>query len=346
MRKIRIAQIGINYISHGKEVFETLSRFPALFEIVGYAIVENERETCYKKLGCFEGYRELSVEEILNDPTIEAVTVETDEIHLLKYALMAAEHGKHIHMEKPGSPCLADFERLVTLQKESGRVLHLGYMYRYNPMIEDLLSRVREGELGEIFSVEAQMSCRHPTKVRTLLSDFPGGMTFYLGCHLIDLVLQIQGAPTRILPLNRSTGYEGVKAEDFGMAVLEYPNGISFIKTTACEIGGFARRQLVVSGTRGTVEIKPLECVVEGDGYALTTTETVYTDEKSWHTKGETTDSEPYDRYARMMDRFAAMVRGEYENPYSYDYERMLFRTLLACCGVGNTEQGECHEGL
>ena len=334
MRKIRIAQIGINYISHGREVFETLARFPTLFEIAGYALVENERETCCKKLSCFGGYRELSLEEILNDPTIEAVTVETDEIHLLKYALMAAEHGKHIHMEKPGSPCLADFERLVGLQRAQGKLLHLGYMYRYNPTIQQLLSRVKSGKLGEIFSVEAQMNCRHPAKVRTLLADFPGGMTFFLGCHLIDLVLQLQGEPTRIIPLNRTTGYEGVDAEDFGMAVLEYPNGVSFIKTTACEIGGFHRRQLVVSGTEGTVEIKPLEYAVEGEGYALTTTETVYTDGKKWHTKGETTESEPYDRYARMMTAFAAMVRGERENPYSYDYERTLFRTLLACCGL------------
>ena len=341
MRKIRIAQIGINYISHGREVFETLAAHSELFEIAGYALVENERECCYKKLSCFDGYRELSLEEILNDPTIEAVTVETDEVHLLKYALLAAEHGKHIHMEKPGSPCLADFEKLVALQKASGRVLHLGYMYRYNPTIAKLLARVRNGGLGEIFSVEAQMSCRHPAKVRTLLSDFPGGMTFYLGCHLVDLVLQLQGEPTRVIPLNRSTGYEGVNAEDYGMAVFEYENGVSFIKTCATEIGGYHRRQLVVSGTRGTVEIKPLECYT-GSGYLQYTTETQYTDETSWHTQGETADGPIHDRYEAMLTAFAAMVRGEVTNPCSYDYELTLFRTLLACCGVEDTmKKGE-----
>ena len=326
MRKIKIAQIGINRISHGKEVFETLAAHPDLFEIAGYALVEDEREICQKKLGCFDGYRELSLKEILNDPTIEAVTVETDEIHLTKYATMAAAHGKHIHMEKPGSPCLSDFERLVSIQKEAGRVLHLGYMYRYNPTVARLLSRVKAGELGEIFSVEAQMNCRHPAKGRVL------------GCHLVDLVLQIQGMPTRVIPLNRSTGYEGVTAEDFGMAVLEYPNGVSFVKSTACEIGGYHRRQLVVNGARETVEIKPLECHMMGDGYSQYATETVYTDEKDWFTKGETTDGEIHDRYEAMMEAFAAMVRGEKENPYTYDYELALFRTLLACCGVSEAK--------
>ena len=78
MRKIRIAQIGINRYSHAPEVFHTLSIYPEIFDLVGYALVEDERETCADKLGCFDGYPELTLEEILNDPTIEAVAVETD----------------------------------------------------------------------------------------------------------------------------------------------------------------------------------------------------------------------------------------------------------------------------
>ena len=90
MKKIRIAQIGINRYSHGGEIFNTLKKMSDVFDIVGYALVENERETCVDKLSIFDGYKELALDEILNDDTIEAVTVETDEIHLLKYALLAA----------------------------------------------------------------------------------------------------------------------------------------------------------------------------------------------------------------------------------------------------------------
>jgi len=334
MRKIRIAQIGINRYSHGREVFFTLAAHREIFDIAGYALVEDERETCQNKLSSFEGFRELTLDEILSDPTIEAVTIETDEIHLTKYALMAAEHGKHIHMEKPGSPSLFDFERLVNLQKKSGRLLHFGYMYRYNPTISRLLERVKAGKLGSIFSVEAQMNCYHPPKVRSWLSAFPGGMMFFLGCHLVDLVLQIRGLPERVVPFNRSTGFDGVKAIDYGMAVLEYKNGVSFVKTCASEIGGYHRRQLVVSGSRETVEIKPLETRVAGDGYGQYSSERIYTDADDWFTAGYEVEGERHDRYENMMTSFASMVRGEMKNPYSYDYELNLFRTLLACCGI------------
>lgn len=37
-----------------------------------------------------------------------------------RVALLAAEHKKHIHMEKPGSTILSDFEKLVeTVKKNS-----------------------------------------------------------------------------------------------------------------------------------------------------------------------------------------------------------------------------------
>ena len=121
MRRIRIAQIGTNRYSHAPEIFTTLKLHPELLDLVGYALVEDERETCANKLKYFEGYPALTLEEILNDPTIEAVAVETDEIHLNKYAQMAADAGKHIHMEKPGSQNLADFERLIeTMRKPKG----------------------------------------------------------------------------------------------------------------------------------------------------------------------------------------------------------------------------------
>ena len=99
MKKIRIAQIGMNRYSHAPDIFITLKALPELFDIAGYALVEDERETCADKLHVFDGYPELTLDEILRDPTIEAVAVETDEIHLTKYTRMAARHGKHIHMQ-------------------------------------------------------------------------------------------------------------------------------------------------------------------------------------------------------------------------------------------------------
>ena len=330
MRKIKIAQIGTSKNSHGQDIFETLKRNSDIFEIVGYALPENEQEKFPMRMPSFEGYREMTVEEILKNPEIEAVTIETEEIYLTKYAMLAAEHKKHIHMEKPGGIVSAEFERLIEQVKSNRTIFHTGYMYRYNPYINDLKEQIARGELGEIISVEAQMNCIHPKEVRQWLGNFPGGMMFFLGCHLIDLILQIQGMPEKVIPLSKCTGVDGVTASDFGMAVLEYKNGISFAKTNAVELGGFARRQLVVTGTKKTVEIKPLEIYEPGGMY---TRKVEYTS-GDWNNAGEASRCDTFNRYDSMIRSFAAMVRGEKENPYTYDYEFELYKTLLKACGA------------
>jgi len=331
MRKVRIAQIGANLNSHSCAVLASLRKQTDLFEVVGYALPENERERIPYKMAGYDGLTEMTVEEILADPTIEAVAVETDEIYLTKYAQMVAESGKHIHMEKPGGADPLAFERLIDTVKEKGVVFHTGYMYRYNPYVRELIAALEAGELGEVLSVEAQMNCLHPPHTRQWLKGLPGGMMFFLGCHLIDLILLIQGAPDEVIPLNTSSHTDGVTAEDCGFAVLRYPHGTSFARTTAVERGGFARRQLVVVGTKATVELKPLEWYVP-DSTDLWTGRTVRTGD-GWHEWGEKSKSEPHDRYDTMMAAFAAMVRGEKQNPFSPDYELMVYKTVLAACG-------------
>lgn len=329
MRKVKIAQIGTNRTSHGIMTFDSLCKQSEVFDLTAVAFPERERERFPEIVERMSAVPEKSVEEILSDPTVEAVAVETEEPYLTKYALMAIRAGKHVHMEKPGGFDLAAFEELIAAVKASGKVFHTGYMYRYNPVIQEVFRRAKAGEFGEIVSVEAQMNCRHDEATRRWLETVPGGMMFFLGCHLIDLALQLQGEPQEILPMNRVTGCEGVGCEDFGMAILRYPRGNTLIKTYDYERGGFLRRQLVLTGTKATVEIKPIEWYREGGQY---TDWRLYTVD-SWLDAGESFSVGPYDRYDGMMRAFAEYITGEAKNPYSPDWELTLYRTLLRCCG-------------
>ena len=270
----------------------------------------------------------MTVEEILNNPEIEAVVVETEEIYLTKYAFMVATAGKHLHMEKPGGVDLCNFKKIVETLKSKKLTFSTGYMYRFNPKIQEALKKVKNGQLGKIYSVEAHMDCKHPAKVRQWFQNFPGGIMFFLGCHLIDLIYQIQGEPEEIIPFNCSTGYDEVTANDYGMVVFKYKNGVSFAKTCAIENGGFLRRQLVICGEKGTIEIKPLEALADGGLYTVMN-EAYSTD---WHKEWDTSKSEVYDRYDGMMRNFAEIVRGK-ENPYSYEYEFGLYKLTLRSCG-------------
>ena len=151
---------------------------------------------------------------------------------------------------------------------------------------------------------------------------------FYLGCHLIDLIYRIQGEPCEVIPFSCSTGIEGIDTQDYGMAVFKYPSGVSFAKACGDELGGYSRRQLVITGECGTIEIKPLEMFCEGG------MSTVYREclDTSWCGDWKESASEPYDRYDDMMRNFAEIVGGK-ENPYTYDYELNLYKLILKSCG-------------
>ena len=156
---------------------------------------------------------------------------------------------------------------------------------------------------------------------------------FFLGCHLVDIIIQIQGDPVKIVPCNKSSGLGENVGEDFGMAVFEYENGVSMAKASAVERGGFLRRRVVISGEKGTIEVMPIEkSVPDVPGVGLITG---YKENYSegWHDVDERIFTESFDRYDTMMQSFAAMVRGEKENPWDYDYELKLYKTVLKACG-------------
>ena len=330
MKKLRIAQIGTSLYSHGEGIFKTILRFPEIFEVVGYALPEKEREKFPERMAAFADFPELTVDEILSDPTIDAVFVETEEIYLTKYAQMVADSGKHIHMEKPGSQDLAAFEKLIQTVKEKNLVFHIGYMYRYNPMVRELMEQIEKGELGQIVCVEAQMSGNQEPELRQWLPTFRGGQMFYLGCHIIDLAFRILGQPTQVLPLNFATCVDGIDGEDFCMAVLRYPQAIATVRSDGIQHGGYLRRELVVTGSKKTVELRPIEMRCPG-GQQATLTEY---DAEDWFEPGKSRTTDRYLRYGTMLQSFAAMVRGEQQNPYTPDYELALFKLILQCCGM------------
>ena len=186
MKKIKIAQIGAEH-DHACHAIRSLKKQDDIFELVGFAVPEGEK-LCEPE--AYEGVERMSVEELLAIPGLEAVAVETSEMNLTKYSIMAAERGLAIHMDKPGGTELADFEKLIELVQSKNIVFHTGYMYRYNAAVIKLLQDIKEGKLGEIYSVEAHMSCMHTQQKREWLGTYKGGMMFYLGCHLIDLIYQ------------------------------------------------------------------------------------------------------------------------------------------------------------
>jgi oxidoreductase domain protein len=342
MRKIRIAQIGTGH-DHAQQLMCCLRRLSDRYEIVG--IAEPNPDFLYRLNTdpVYQGIPHYELEELLMLPNLDAVAVEMDEKNAADIALLCIERGLPIHLDKPGAESLSKFKKIMEKASEKKLIVQMGYMYRYNPLVRKALQMKEEGMLGEIYSVEAHMSVWHNQKKREWLSSFQGGMMYFLGCHLIDLILLFMGKPKEIIGFHCCTETENeIKYEDYSMAVLKYQNGLSFAKTCAAEVNGFARRQLVICGSKGTFEINPFEEKVaapdpERNTQMISRGRLTLQSEGtiSWYDCSKELVSSTFNRYDDMMKDFARMVLGKMDNPWSYEYETEVFRSILKACGRG-----------
>ena len=324
---IKIGQIGIGH-NHGHEKMTTVQKFPELFEVVGYA---EENEEWIRRRGEKPGYVNLprmSIDEVIEKS--DAILVETDVWNLTEIAQKCIDAGKHIHMDKPASGTLSEYKHLLDTAKEKGLVVQMGYMYRYNPAILKTIEMIKNGQLGKINGITAEMSVRHADSYRQWLKNFQGGDMYIFGSHLIDLIVYIMGKPKRVLSSIVPSGVNGVNAPDLTAAILEYENAQARVYSSSLEWDGWARRCFSVAGELGTVQIQPIEAPTvmtfaplhPGKTYAVQAAQPVEVDEVVNTI-----------RYDEMMKDFYAYIKGTKENPFTYEHDYMVQEVLDAACG-------------
>jgi predicted dehydrogenase len=86
--------------------------------------------------------------EMLADPHVDAVIIATADAFHVKAAEMALEAGKHVLCEKPLGVAIEEVERLRRAVEQSGKILQVGHMKRFDPGIQAAKAFI-EMELGQ-----------------------------------------------------------------------------------------------------------------------------------------------------------------------------------------------------
>ena len=111
---------------------------------------------------------------------------------------------------------------------------------------------------------------------------------------------------------------------------MEYDKAIARITNLSVEVNGWGMRRFAVMGSKGTVEIKPIELNVEMTKSTTDIASNAYQDMKE---KVDIKDVPTLSRYDEMMKDFYKSVIGEKENPYSYEHELAVQKTLCRVVG-------------
>ncbi|MBA2813547.1 Gfo/Idh/MocA family oxidoreductase [Streptomyces sp. KM273126] len=173
-----------------------------------------------------------SWEAVVEDPTIDAVSIVVgNALHRpIAEALVAA--GKHVLCEKPLAGSLEDARAMAELERTADVVTAVGYTFRRSPAIAAIRDHVQRGELGDLTLFSGRYWCDYATDPNVPLSwrykGGPGsGALGDIGAHVIDAAEYIAGPiaavsgaslstqiPKRPLPLGAVVGHNAAPVSD------------------------------------------------------------------------------------------------------------------------------------
>ena len=160
-----------------------------------YTRSEDKRAKFASKYGCRAAP---AYEEILDDPTIEAIINTTPNAAHLETTREAASAGKHVFLDKPIANTIADARALTQACRKANVVLALGYQRRRESHFRWVRKQIDEGRFGRLVNAEANISRDRLGKVdlsswRYTAEGMPGGVMLQIGIHYTDVLEYLMG---------------------------------------------------------------------------------------------------------------------------------------------------------
>jgi predicted dehydrogenase len=205
-----------------------------------------------------------SLEQALDKSGLDAVVITTPTPTHSELAVMAAEHGKHVFLEKPMAMNLKECDTIIEACVKNGVHLQLGFMRHFDPDFALAYERVHAGEIGEPMMVK---SLTHgpglpPPWARDLKTS--NGNLAEVNSHDLDATRWFMGSnPARIYAeVSNFKGAErGVESENFYdtmMVNLKFESGGvgSISGVCPCDYGYDARMEII--GKKGIMIVGEL----------------------------------------------------------------------------------------
>lgn len=132
----------------------------------------------------------------LKQPGIEAAVLATPTQLHARQGEQCMRAGKHVMIEIPMADNLADSERLVQVQKETGLVAMAGHTRRFNPSHQWIHNRIKKGEL-KVQHMDVQTFFFRRTNMNALGQprSWTDHLLWHHACHTVDLFAYQTGEP-------------------------------------------------------------------------------------------------------------------------------------------------------
>ena len=118
--------------------------------------------------------------KLLDDKTIDAVSIATPQHWHVLAAIWAMQAGKHVYLEKPCSYNVWEGRQLVRAAKHYNKLVQHGTQARSSPSCNEAIKHVRDGLIGEVYLARGICFKPRPSIGHTPPSPVPAGVDYDL----------------------------------------------------------------------------------------------------------------------------------------------------------------------
>ncbi len=196
--------------------------------------------------------------QVLSHPGVNAVYVATPPESHAFYTQEAARAGKAVYVEKPMATTAREAREMIAACQRHGVPLFVAYYRRGQPKFLKARQLLQDGAIGQVMSFQYLFATPPltPDPNRPWLMDpsvSGGGLLYDMGCHMIDTVLILLGAPREVIGRSQNLGRR-YPVNDVSSAVFVLENGVQGTMQFSMHADAFMDR-LLIFGSQGTLEM-------------------------------------------------------------------------------------------
>lgn len=201
-----------------------------------------------------------AVEEMLNDPDIDIVSICTPSGMHLEPTLKCIEAGKHCMIEKPLEVTVERCHQIVNAAKAAGVKVAVIFPSRFHEVNRQLKQSIEEDRLGDLVLGGAYVKWSRSSEYyqsanwRGTWQYDGGGALMNQGIHSVDLLQWMMGPVASVQAVAANRRHKQIEVEDTLVAALKFANGaLGTIECTTAAYPGFLKRLEIVGNTGSAV---------------------------------------------------------------------------------------------
>ncbi|WP_299434466.1 Gfo/Idh/MocA family oxidoreductase [uncultured Aquimarina sp.] len=189
-----------------------------------------------------------SYTEVMKDPDIDIIYIATPHDSHASLTIKCLEQGKHVLCEKPVALNFNEALQMVETSRANNKFFMEAFWTRFNPSLQEVLLKIKSGEVGEIKYINADFAFNVGTPSERMINvQNGGGSLLDMGVYPLFLAYVILGSPHKVLA---SANFYESGADKQTSMILQYQNAQAVLHSSFVSPSNMVA---TISGAKGRI---------------------------------------------------------------------------------------------